>query len=53
MVDYDNDNGEEVIEECYLDDVIGDYVIENEGNIENEDDVGDLGDMVVEVVFGG
>jgi len=46
VADHDNDNGEEVIEECHLDDVTGDYATENEGNTENEDDVGDSGDMV-------
>ena len=34
-------------------DVTGDYATENEGNTENEDDVGDSGDMVAEVALGG
>ena len=53
VADHDNDNGEEVIEECHLDDVTGDYATENEGNTENEDDVGDSGHMVAEVALGG
>ena len=53
VADHDNDNGEEAIEECHLDDVTGDYATENEGNTENEDDVGGSGDMVAEVALGG
>ena len=53
VADHDNDNGEEAIEECHLDDVTGDYATENEGNTENEDGVGDSGDMVAEVALGG
>ena len=53
VADDNNGNGEEEIEECHLDDVTGDYATENEGNTENEDDVGDSGDMVAEVALGG
>ena len=53
VVDHDNDNGEEAMEECHLDDVTGDCATENEGNTKNEDDVGDSGDMVAEVALGG
>ena len=53
MADHNNDNGEEAIEECHLDDVTGDCATENEDNTENEDDVGDSGDMVAEVALGG
>ena len=49
----DNDNGEEAIEQCHRDDITGDYATENEGNTEIGDDVGDPGDMVVEVPLGG
>ena len=48
-----NDPREEAIEECHLDDVTGDYATENEGNTENDDDVGDSGDLVAEVALGG
>lgn len=49
----DHDNGEEAIEEYHLDDLTGDYATENDGNTENEDDVGGSGDMVAEVALGG